>query len=372
MKAIIAGGGTGGHLMPGIAVARELLRRDSRTRILFVGAEQGIETVVVPREGFDLITLPGGGFQRTGWVLRVRNLVRLARSLVRATGVVGRFRPDVVVGLGGYASFPVVVAAVVRGIPRVLMEQNVFPGLANRLLARAADAVAVPDERALRHFRGRAVVTGNPVRPEFKNLAPKAHRPPFTVLVTGGSQGAESINRAVIESLRFIGASDGIGGPKRSIRFVHQTGTRQAEAIRAAYREAGFEAEVAGFFEAFEACFQAADLIVCRAGATTVAELRAGAKAAIMIPLPFAADDHQRKNARAMVDEGAAVMIDPDDLSGERLAAEIVGLLGDPGRLESIERNAGRIAVLDAEARIADLIERAAGRTSSAERPSGA
>ena len=346
--------------MPGIAVARELLRRDSETRILFVGAEQGIEATVVPREGFELVTLPVGGFKRTGWVRRFRNVFMLVRSLISSVGVLGRFEPDVVVGLGGYASFPVVAAAIVRGVPRVLMEQNVFPGLANRLLGRTARVVAVADYRAAEHFPGRAVVTGNPVRPGFKAIASTDHQAPYTVLVTGGSQGAESVNEAVIDSLGFVGNS--LEGGIASVRFVHQTGQRQVEMIKAGYETSGFTAEVASFFDSFEDRYADADLIICRAGATTVAEVRAAGKAAIMIPHPFAADDHQRKNAQAMVDERAAVMIDPDELSGERLAQEIVGLLNEPERMATIEQNARRIAVLDAESRIADLIEEAAGK----------
>lgn len=343
--------------MPGISVARELLRRDSETRILFVGAEQGIESTVVPREGFELVMLPVGGFKRTGWVRRIRNLFMLVRSLITAMRVLGRFGPDVVVGLGGYASFPVVAAAFFRGVPRVLMEQNVFPGLANRVLGRTATAVAVPDDRAAGYFPGRAVVTGNPVRPGFKSISPKVHQAQLTVLITGGSQGAESVNQAVIEALEPIGAA--MENAPATLRFVHQTGKRQVEMISEGYRKAGFTAEVASFFDSFEARFAEADLIVCRAGATTVAEVRAAGKAAIMIPLAFAADDHQRKNARAMVEEGAGIMIDPDDLSGERLANEILGLVRDSKRMQSIEENARRIAILDAESRIADLIESA-------------
>ncbi len=346
--------------MPGIAVARELLRRDPEARVLFVGADRGVETTVVPREGFDLITLPVGGFKRTGWAARVRNGVRLLRSLAGSLGILRRFRPDVVVGLGGYASVPVVAAAWAWGTPRVLMEQNVVPGLANWLLGKRAMAVAVPHEQAAGHFPGRAVVTGNPVRPEFKSMAPKEHAAPFTVLVTGGSQGADSINRAVVAALdRIVSALEGGAG---AIRFVHQTGRKGEDAVRAGYREAGIEAEVAGFFDAFDARYRDADLIVCRAGATTIAEVRAAGRAAILVPLPFAADDHQRKNARAMVADGAAAMIDPADLSGETLADEIVSLLTDAPRLRSIEENARRGSVLDAEVRIADLIEEAAGR----------
>jgi UDP-N-acetylglucosamine--N-acetylmuramyl-(pentapeptide) pyrophosphoryl-undecaprenol N-acetylglucosamine transferase len=291
---------------------------------------------------------------------RARNLVRLVAALGRAAGAVRRFGPDVVVGLGGYAAFPALTVAVLGRVPIVLMEQNVYPGLVNRLMGRWATAVAVPDEGARRHFGRSAVVTGNPVRPAFNSLPRREHHAPFTVLVTGGSQGAESINRAVVGALEALGSGAGRVW-KPVLRFVHQTGKRQEAAIRSAYARSGFEAEVSSFFESIESRYAEADLIVCRAGATTVAEIRAAGKAAIMIPLAFAADDHQRKNARAMEEAGAAVMIDPDDLSGERLASAIESLLGDVPRMERIEANAKGLAVVDAERRVADLIEIAAG-----------
>lgn len=353
MKAIIAGGGTGGHLMPGIAVAKELVRRDPESRILFVGARQGIEVEVVPAEGFELVTLDVGGFKRTGWSRRLGNFIGMGIALARSVRLVSSFEPDAVVGLGGYASFPVMAVATLRGLPRVVMEQNVFPGLANRVLGRRADFVAVPDERAASFFPGRAVVTGNPVRPEFRAIEPREHRAPFTVLVTGGSQGAESINRAVVDGLSRLHDWT----PR--LRFVHQTGKRQVEEVRRAYADRGFEAEVASFFPNFQDRYASADLVVCRAGATTVEELRASGRAAILIPLPFAADDHQRHNARAMVDRNAAVMIDPVDLSGARLVEEIVGLLERPERIREIENAARQMAIPDADVRIADLIERA-------------
>lgn len=365
MNVIIAGGGTGGHLMPGIAVAQELRRRDPNMEILFVGASRGLEATVVPREGFPLVALALGGFARTGWMERARNFARLIAALGRAAGVLRRFAPDVVVGLGGYAAFPALAVAAVMRVPIVLMEQNVYPGLVNRLMGRWATAVAVPDDGARRHFPHGAVVTGNPVRPAFRSLPRREHHPPYTVLVTGGSQGAESINRAVVgalEELKELGAG-GESDWKRVLRFVHQTGKRQEAAIRNEYQRLGFEAEVSGFFESIEDRYSDADLVVCRAGATTVAEVRAAGKAAIMIPLAYAADDHQRKNARAMEQADAAVMIDPDDLSPERLAREIGSLLGDIPRLERIEANARALAVLDAEQRVADLIERSATGT---------
>jgi UDP-N-acetylglucosamine--N-acetylmuramyl-(pentapeptide) pyrophosphoryl-undecaprenol N-acetylglucosamine transferase len=339
--------------MPGIAVARELMRRHPEARILFVGAERGIEKRVVPQLGFELVTLEVGGFKRTAWWDRVRNALALARALVRSFVLLLRFRPDVVVGLGGYASFPMMAAATLCGRPRVVMEQNVHPGLANRLAGRWADFVAVPDERARLSFPRQGVVTGNPVREEFKSIPVKIPRSPFTVLVTGGSQGAESINRAVVEALPHL--AEWVEG----LRFVHQAGARQVEMIRAAYREAGFTAEVESFFVDLHQRYAEADLVICRAGATTVAELRAAGRASIMIPLPGAADDHQRKNARSMVDADAGVMIDPLELDGQRLAREVIRLLETPRRIEEIARNARRTAVSDAEARIADLIDRA-------------
>ena len=362
MKAIIAGGGTGGHLMPGIAVARELLRREPSTRILFVGANQGIESSIVPSEGFELVTFPMGGLKRVGWVRALWGFVAMVAALIRSLGLLARFQPDVVVGLGGYASFPAVGAAIVRGVPRVIMEQNILPGLANRILGRRATFVAVPDVQAANHFPGRGVVTGNPVRQAFKAIGPKAHQPPFTVLITGGSQGAESINTAVIEALPLLSAW------KDKLQFVHQSGRRQEADVRASYNEAGFEADVSNFFSSFESCYQDADIIVSRAGNTSVSEIQVAGRASVLIPLPHAADDHQRRNARAMVDRGAAVMIDPVDLTGERLAKVIISLLGNPERLTQIEAKAKEMAVLDAEERIADLIERAAkGRKGSNE-----
>jgi UDP-N-acetylglucosamine--N-acetylmuramyl-(pentapeptide) pyrophosphoryl-undecaprenol N-acetylglucosamine transferase len=342
--------------MPGIAVARELVRRNSKTQILFVGAEQGIEATVVPREGFALETLRVGGLKRVGWFRTWVNAVAMAAALIRSWGLLARFDPDVVVGLGGYASFPAVGAAILRRVPRVIMEQNILPGLANKVLGMRADFVAVPDERAARHFPGRAVVTGNPVRKAFKAIPRKDHQPPFTVLVTGGSQGAESINGAVMDALTYLSER------KTMLRFLHQSGHRQEPAVRNRYEEAGFDAEVRSFFEGFERCYEDADLIISRAGNTSVAEIQAAGRASILIPLPFAADDHQRRNARAMADASAAVVIDPTELNGERLAKEIVDLLDAPDRLRKIEENAREMAVTDAEARVADLIERAARR----------
>jgi UDP-N-acetylglucosamine--N-acetylmuramyl-(pentapeptide) pyrophosphoryl-undecaprenol N-acetylglucosamine transferase len=233
------------------------------------------------------------------------------------------------------------------------MEQNAVPGLANRALGRWMDFAAVTDPRTEPWFGRRAVVTGNPVRPEFKKIAPKDHVPPYTILVFGGSQGAQSINNAVIDALNSI--SDW----RDRLKFVHQSGQNQLEEVRRAYLEKRFEADVRVFFDDFHRQYEAADLIISRAGATTVAEIKAAGRSAVLIPFPFAADDHQTQNARAMVEENAAVLISNAELTGSRLAQTIRELVGDPERLNQLESNARRIAILDAETRIVDLAERA-------------
>jgi len=354
MNVIIAGGGTGGHLFPGIAVAREIQRRIPGSRILFVGAEQGIETRIVPKEGFELRTLPVGGIKGLGLVRQFRNLIGMLSGVFKARQILRQFKPDVVIGVGGYASFPLLSAATLGGYPRIVMEQNAVPGLANRVLGRWVNFAAVTDPRTESYFGKRAVVTGNPIRPEFKSIPAKVHLAPYTILIFGGSQGAQSINRAVIEAL------DNLADWKNRLKFVHQTGERQLDEVKRAYSAKGFDADVRTFFNNFHEQYAAADLIVSRSGATTVAEIKAAGRAAILIPFPFAADDHQTKNARAMSDENAAILISNSDLNGKRLADAIRELIGDPKRLAEIETNARRVAILDAETRIVDLLERAA------------
>jgi UDP-N-acetylglucosamine--N-acetylmuramyl-(pentapeptide) pyrophosphoryl-undecaprenol N-acetylglucosamine transferase len=356
MKAIIAGGGTGGHLFPGIAVAREIQRRAAGSKILFVGAEQGIETRIVPKEGFELRTLPIGGIKGVGLSRQFRNSISMASGVFKAQQILREFKPDAVIGVGGYASFPMLSAAILAKYPCVVMEQNAIPGLANRILGKWVDFAAVTDVRTESYFGKRGVVTGNPVRPEFKTIPPKVHAAPYTILIFGGSQGAQSINRAVMDAL------ENLADWKDKLRFVHQTGERQLEDVKASYQSNGFVADVRPFFNDFHQQYAAADLIVSRSGATTVAEIKAAGRAAILIPFPFAADDHQTKNARAMTDEKAAVLIANSDLTGKRLADAIRELIGDPQRLEEIETNARRMAILDAEERIVNLVEMAVER----------
>ena len=353
MKVIIAGGGTGGHLFPGIAVAREIQRRHPGSPILFVGAEQGIEAKLIPKEGFELRTLPLGGIKGLGAVRQIGNLMGMLMGILKAGNILRDFKPEAVIGVGGYASFPMLSAAVIGGYPRVIMEQNAIPGLANRVLGKWVDFAAVTDARTERYFKDRAVVTGNPVRPEFKSIPPKTHTPPYTILIFGGSQGAQSINRAVIEALHSL--SDF----RSQVRFIHQTGERQMDDVRLAYAAGGFDADVRAFFNNFYEQYATADLIISRSGATTVAEIKAAGRAAILIPFPFATDDHQMKNALAMAEEEAAVVISNSDLNGRRLADTVLEFIRHPERLKEMEGNARRIAILDAEQRIVDLVEKA-------------
>jgi UDP-N-acetylglucosamine--N-acetylmuramyl-(pentapeptide) pyrophosphoryl-undecaprenol N-acetylglucosamine transferase len=358
MRTIIAGGGTGGHLFPGIAVAREIQRRDKGAEILFVGAERGIEARLVPQEGFPLRFLPAGSIKGIGWGARLRSLVSTVKGIIGAKRILKDFQPSVVIGVGGYASFPMLGAAILKGYPRVIMEQNAVPGLANRVLGRWVDFAAITDPRTSSYFGKRAVVTGNPIRPQFKSIPRKEHRPPYQILVFGGSQGAQSINKAVRESLPLLADLRGL------LCFTHQTGEAQLKEIREAYSAAGVEADVRAFFNEFHQKYAAADLIISRAGATTVAEIKAAGRAAILIPFPYAADDHQTRNAESMVNEHAAIMIRNSELTGEKLADTIRSVLSDIGRLEEMEQNAKRTAVLDAEQRIVDLAEKAAQKRS--------
>ncbi len=356
MRVIIAGGGTVGKLFPGLAVSCEIQRRDPASSILFVGAEQGIETRIVPKEGFKLQTLPVGGIKGLGALRQVRNLAGIASSVFKARQILREFKPDAVIGVGGYASFPMLTAAVLNSYPRVIMEQNAIPGLANRVLGKWVDFAAVTDTRTQSYFGNRAVVTGNPVRPEFKSIPSKHHVAPYLVLIFGGSQGAQSINRAVMVALA------GLSDWKDRLRFVHQTSERQLDEVKSAYAAKGFQADVRTFFNDFHEQYARADLIVSRSGATTVAEIKAAGRAAILIPFPFATDDHQMKNARSMAEENAAILIPNSELSGDRLAAAILDLIRDPERLKTIENNARRMAILDAEQRIVNLVESAIER----------
>ena len=358
MRVLIAGGGTGGHLYPGIALARELLRRDPAAQIVFVGTAQGIEARVVPREGFALDLIRVSGMKGKSLIDRLRGLVILPLAALGAWRVISRRRPDVVVGVGGFASGPVVALAALRGRPTMLLEQNALPGLTNRLLAPLVRAAAVNFEEALRFFPRTGFVAGNPVRPEFfqandKESNAQADRPrdAARVLIFGGSQGAHAINVAMVEAASRLAAT----GVRLAI--THQTGERDLDLVRTAYQRAALPARVEAFIFEIDGEMKAADLVICRAGATTLAELTAAGRPAILVPLPTASDDHQRKNAAVLGRAGAAVVIDERDLSGERLAAAITALVDDGEARQKMAAASRKLARPDAAERIADRVE---------------
>jgi len=358
LSVLIAGGGTGGHLYPGIAVGREVIARVPDAKVAFVGTTSGIEARVIPREGFALDTIRSAGLKGKSPLALARGIALLPASAVDAWRVISKRRPVVVIGVGGYSSGPVVFLAAMRGIPTLLMEQNAMPGLTNRLLARVVKAAAVTYEESARFFRGRAFVAGNPVRPEFFGGVDDEHRSPpgaARILVFGGSQGAHAINVAMVEAAsRLAAAAPGLA-------ITHQTGERDVEMVRDGYRRAGIEARVEPFLFAIDREMKTADLVVCRAGATTLAELTAAGRPSILIPLPTATDDHQRKNADALVTHGAARMIDQRSLTGELLAAQIVALAANQAERDSISAAARRMAKPDAAKLIVDRILELAG-----------
>jgi len=350
---LIAGGGTGGHLFPGIAVARELLKRVPDATVTFVGTAAGIEAGVIPREGFRLELIRSAGLKGKSPAALARGMGLLPVSGLDAWRVISRTQPAVVIGVGGYSSGPVVALAALRGIPTLLMEQNAMPGITNRTLARLVRSAAVTYEESIPFFGAKAFVSGNPVRPEFFQEAYDEHGSPpgaARVLVFGGSQGAHAINVAMVEAAPRLASAT----PRLAI--THQTGERDLEMVRDGYRRTGLEARVEPFLFAMHREMKSADLLICRAGATTLAEVAAAGVASILIPLPTATDDHQRKNATALVRQGAADMVEQRDLTGERLAEQIVALARDAARRQRMREAAKRFARPNAAAAIVDRI----------------
>jgi UDP-N-acetylglucosamine--N-acetylmuramyl-(pentapeptide) pyrophosphoryl-undecaprenol N-acetylglucosamine transferase len=355
IRVIIAGGGSGGHIYPGIAIAQEFRKRRSETQVTFVGTARGLEAKIVPREGFDLELIEVAALKRVSFSSRIKALLLLPKSLLTARSLIKKIRPQVVIGVGGYASGPVVLMASLMGIPTIIAEQNALPGFTNRILARFIKAAAVSFEEARNLFGAKAEITGNPVRAEFFNVPPREPGEVIHILITGGSQGARAINEAVIETLPLL-AREGA-----RLSLMHQTGEKDYEKVRAAYEKSGLQAEVKPYLDQMVAEFERADLVICRAGATTVAELAAAGKPAIMIPFPFAADDHQRKNAEAVERVGAGRMILQAELTPERLAQELLWLAKDPQQLARMAEASRKLGHPDAAARVVDLAMRIIG-----------
>jgi UDP-N-acetylglucosamine--N-acetylmuramyl-(pentapeptide) pyrophosphoryl-undecaprenol N-acetylglucosamine transferase len=352
VRVMVAGGGTGGHLFPGIAVAREVMALRPAAVVTFVGTAAGIEARVLPREGFTLDTIRSAGLKGKSIGALVRGLALLPLSAVDAWRVIGRRRPDVVVGVGGYSSGPVVLLAALRRIATMVLEQNAVPGFANRRLARVVDAAALTYEDTVRWFPRGAFVSGNPVRAGFATLAAEqaGRGPGRHVLVFGGSQGARAINEAM------IAAAPALAAAVPAISLTHQTGEADLERVRAAYRAAGLSAGVEPFLHDMAREMAAADLVVSRAGATTLAELTVAGRAALLIPLPTATDDHQRRNAEALAARGAADVLLQPELTGALLAQRILELLGAPQRLARLRAGARAASFPEAARVIAERV----------------
>lgn len=356
MRVLIAGGGTGGHVIPALAIARELKSR-YQADVLFVGTARGMENRLVPQAGFGLMRIKVGALKNVGLWTRLRTLFGLPLAILEARKILKAFQPDVIVGVGGYASGPAMAAAILGRIPTLAFEPNLIPGFANRIVGQRVSASAVHFEETKRYFRN-AQIVGVPVRPEFfaQSAAGQSQARPPTLLVFGGSQGAHAINEAM------TGALPEVLKEIPELRTIHQTGERDYNDVQAAYLRAGASAEVSAFIDAMPQAFAGADLLVCRSGASTVAEATAAGKPAIFIPLPTAADDHQRRNAEAIVAGGAAVLILQSELSPQKLARTVVDLLSDHDRLQEMAQRARSLAHADAAGRMARMVAELAGK----------
>jgi UDP-N-acetylglucosamine--N-acetylmuramyl-(pentapeptide) pyrophosphoryl-undecaprenol N-acetylglucosamine transferase len=361
MRAILVGGGTGGHVIPALAIANQL-KKSYGAEVMFIGTARGIENRLVPAAGFPLRLVRVGALKNVSLVTRLKTAFDLPRAVWDAGRMLNEFAPDVVIGVGGYASGPAMLAAIVKHIPTLAFEPNVVPGFANRMVARFVSAAAVHFEETAKYFR-HAEVTGVPVRQAFFEIPAKRGGTP-TLLVFGGSQGAHAINEAMIRCLpALLREAPGI-------HIIHQTGERDYHDALAAYRslsgKTGESAEVSKFIvskfiEDMPAAFAQADLVVCRSGASTVAEIAAAGKPAIFVPFPRAADDHQRVNAEALARAGAAVVVEESKLEGVWLAETISALLQDPSRLASMSAAARSLAHPNAALEIAAMAARVAG-----------
>ncbi|MEK6605290.1 MAG: undecaprenyldiphospho-muramoylpentapeptide beta-N-acetylglucosaminyltransferase [Nitrospirota bacterium] len=366
MRVIIAAGGTGGHLYPGVALAREFERQMPGSETMFVGTTRGLETNVVPREGFELITIAARGVMGKGVGGALQGLAMVPLGVAQCLAVCRKRRPDLAIGVGGYTSPPLILAAFLLGIKRVIVEPNVYPGVANRVLSPIANLVFVSFSDAVPYFgSNKTRIVGTPIRREFLH-APilsggeegGSETRGFTVLVLGGSQGARSINRAMIAAVpALVTAHPGL-------RVIHQTGERDRDEVAAAYRACpSIQAEVTSFLYDMPRAFRQADLIVSRSGATTVAEITACGKPAVLIPFPHAIHGHQDRNARVLEGAGAAQVIVDARLSGELLAGAISALLVRPDRLREMARCSKSLGQADAAQQVVaacrDLVGRA-------------
>jgi UDP-N-acetylglucosamine--N-acetylmuramyl-(pentapeptide) pyrophosphoryl-undecaprenol N-acetylglucosamine transferase len=362
MKLLIAGGGTGGHVFPALAIAQEWLSRGKEREVVLVGTRRGIEMKLVPQAGLPLETLRVAGLKGKGGTTLLRNLAMLAPAMLDARRVLRKHNPIAAFGVGGYAAGPMLLAAWLGGVPNVIFEPNAEPGLTNRLVAKISKRIATGYEISAQAWGKKAIVTGCPVRQEFFSIASRKPEKPFRLLVTGGSQGALPINRT------FVDAMDLLAARKAELSIVHQTGERDYNAVRTAYARREINAEVVPFLTNMAERFAWADIIVCRAGAITAAEIAAAGRAAIFIPFGAATDSHQLRNAQEMQRAGAGRLINEKELTPERLTSEIFSLVDQPEQIETQSNAARSLARPHATRDIVNLIEEAANVQGNAER----
>ena len=364
VKLLIAGGGTGGHVFPALAIAREWLSRGNEREVVLVGTQRGIEMKLVPQAGLPLETLRVAGLKGKGGATLLRNLAMLAPAMLDARRVLRKHKPVAAFGVGGYAAGPMLLATWLGRVPNVIFEPNAEPGFTNRVLARISTRIATGYEVSAREWGKKAVVTGCPVRSEFFSISPRRPGKPFRLLVTGGSQGALPINRV------FVDAMDRLAAHKNELAIVHQTGERDYNAVRTAYARREINAEVVPFLTNMAERFAWADTIVCRAGAITAAEIAAAGRAAIFIPFGRATDSHQLRNAQEMSRAGAGRLISEVELTAERLTGEIFSLLDQPQEIEKLSTAARGLARPYAARDIVNLIEEAANVQGNRQRAS--
>jgi UDP-N-acetylglucosamine--N-acetylmuramyl-(pentapeptide) pyrophosphoryl-undecaprenol N-acetylglucosamine transferase len=351
MRVMIAGGGTGGHVIPALAIANAI-KSGYAAEICFVGTARGMETRLVPQAGYALELIEVGQLNRVSLGTQLKTLLALPRGILHCLSFLRSWQPQVVVGVGGYASGPAMLAALLRRVPTLAFEPNAVPGMANRLIGKRISAAAVNFAPTLNYFRN-AEITGVPVRAEFFALAPRPAEAPPRLLIMGGSQGARALNQRMPEIVRAL--LEAVPG----LTILHQAGARHAESTQAAYVASGAAPDrwqVQAFLDDMPGQFGASDLVLARSGASTVAELAAGGKPSLLVPFPQAADDHQRRNAEVFQEGGAAVMLLEQDMTAAKLSHVLCGLLSDREQLRLMATRARNFAHPGAAARIAEMV----------------
>ena len=363
MRVLFAGGGTGGHVYMGIAVAAELRRQNSEAEVCFAGSEQGIENRIIPDLGYRLETIRIGGLKNVGLARTARTLLLLPGAVLKSFGIVRGFSPSIIVSVGGYSAGPLALAGRILGIPVMLIEPNAYPGFTNRLLARLAQGSALAWEDCVKFLKGRTRITGIPVRPEF-HLIPAAdsgerETGPLRLLIFGGSQGSRPINRLVVEALPFL--------PPENYSIIHQTGPNDLNEVKEGYTRANRQdAVITEYINDMPEKFRWCDLILSRAGACTVAEVAAAGRASVLIPFPQAADNHQEKNAQAMTRRQASICLLQQELTGKKLAQELNALAGQKERLKTMALKARELARPDSSRKIIEFMDELLGKNSAA------